>query len=164
MNLNHSQAKPRACCKCGVVKIATKFHTDHRTKERYPHCIECGAQTTTMRTCTECKVTKPRNRDFGRTRTGTVYTYHNECKECRPAVARGEKERAKEARQREARLARSVAKETKTEASRAKALARIAEKDKFGWLKPAEKQVDYWPWKYNGMVYEGPHTNVDLQQ
>lgn len=161
MTITHAQAKPRACTRCNIVKVATKFHTDQRTGERYPHCIDCGAGTTTMRTCTECKQTKPMCRDFGRSRKGTTYAYHDECKLCRPAAVLAEKLRTAEARRNEAKLTQAVKKETKADASKAKALARIAKKDKFGWMKPVEAPADpCWPWKYNGMVYEQPSSTI----
>ena len=160
----HSQAKPRVCTKCGVMKNATRFHTDQRTRERYPHCIDCGAQTAAMRTCTECKQTLQLNKAFGRTRTGTIYTYHAECKHCRPAVISATKTRAAESRRNEDRLAASVKKEAKTDASRAKALARLATKDRLGWLKPVEKQstntTNPFEWRTYVQPFHAPQSNL----
>lgn len=164
MNLNHSQAKPRACVHCGVMKNATKFHTDHRTGERYPHCIDCGAQTAAMRTCTECRQTKPMCKDFGRSRKGTTYTYHDECKLCRPAIVLAAKPRAAESRRNEDRLAASVKKEAKTEASRAKALARLATKDRLGWLKPVVREstntTNPFEWRTYVQPFRAPQSNI----
>ena len=161
MNLNHTQAKPRCCVKCGVMKIATKFHTNHVTGQRYPHCIECGAGSGVEKTCTVCNETKQRAKHFGRSRSGTHYSYHDECKLCRPAAVLAEKLRTAEARRNEAKLTQAVKKEAKSAASKAKALARIAEKDKVGWVKPVEAPADpCWPWKYNGMVYEQPSSTI----